>query len=301
MSRFVILIDQAKDGWRLLETTVRLAERMGADGVAAIVARPREWHVLTACEMGTPGFGFASYWTPPMMLAAETNRAADVEAFFQECDHEATCRGLHCETQWTRLTVLRAAAAVSRLFGLVVICREAMLDELGEATGIGDLCSAVEHPLLVTSRDSQEWQRIVIVGDTPQELHELMQWGTHWSEQLDLPLLPLELPLSRLDSRFTWKGLWRRLSARAHRTAVRESLLAVGLGPSDLLLVGRRPIAWPTHDGPLSISPNDLVEMPLGAVGFLPTTHSSAACQFLFSAFDSFDAPAMPPHGSFSA
>lgn len=300
MSRFMMLVDRATDGWPVVAPTMKLAERLEADGVAVVVAQPRDWNALPVCEIGTPGFGVGASWMPSMLFTAEPHRADDVESLFQTCCREATCRGLQCETQWTRLTVLRAAATVSQLFGLIVVCRESLLDESGEAIGLRDLFSVVEHPLLVASGKAESWRRIVIAGEPTQEFHELMQWGRHWSERLDLPLLPLQIPSSRFSTHLTWKGVWQRLSPNAHRNAVRLALQTLGLGPSDLLLTSRRTITWPSNQGPLRVSPNDFVETPLGAVGFLPTVHSSAACQFLRSAFDLWDAMELPPHESFA-
>lgn len=293
MSRVLMLTDRTQDGIQVFQSALRLAERLNADDIAALVARPQELVVPAGLDVSTPDSGVTSLWVPPLPLGGECQRSEEVKALFQDCHREAVWRGLRCETQRTRLTLLSAAATVSRLFGLVVIPRMALVDDTGAAIWMRDLCREVDRPLLVTGHDSSEWRRIVVVGHRSAEFYDLMRWGEHWSDQLRLPLLPIELPP---HSRTLWPSLRQVrqvLSPAAHRQAVHEALDTFGLDTHDVLLVGRRRLFWPDQAGGVSVLPHDLIESPLAAVGVLPAALDLTASQLLFASFASFDAPVL--------
>lgn len=293
MSRVLMLTDRTQDGIQVFQSAIQLAERLNADEIAAVVTRPQELIVPAGLGVSTPDSGVTSLWIPPLPLGGECQRSDEVKALFQDCHREAVWRGLRCETQRTRLTLLNAAVTVSRLFGLIVIPRAALVDDTGAAIWGRDLCREVDRPLVVTAHDSGEWRRIVVAGHRSAEFYDLMQWGEHWSDQLRLPLLPIELPL---HSRTLWPSLRQVrqvLSPTVHRQAVREALDTFGLDTHDVLLVGRRRLFWPDQAGGVSVLPSDLIESPLAAVGILPATFDLTASQLLFASFASFDAPAL--------
>lgn len=293
MARILMLTDRARDGLGVFQTALRLAEWLNADDIAAMVAGPQQLIVPAGFDVATPDSGLTTMWLPPLPIDLEGNGPEEVATLFRECQHEALWRGMRCETQRTRLTFVNAAATVARLFGLMVMPREALLDETGSANWLRGLCSEVDRPLLLTSHEHEirEWRRIVVVGGSPRELNELMLWGEHWGTQLRLPLLPIDLPQPTRSLWPAMRRMWQCLSPAAHRQAVREALDTFGLGPHDLLLTGRNTLFWPDHASGLWISPGDLIDSPLAAVGLLPTTLDRAVCQLLFDEFDSFDAP----------
>lgn len=293
MARVLMLTDRPHDGLPAFQVALRLADRLNANDIAALVARPQEAVLLAGFDGTTPDGGVGTLWSAPMPYDTVTQRAEEVESLFQSCHRESLWCGLRCETLQTRLTLLNAANTVSRLFGLVVIPRDALCDETGEAIWMRDLCRQVDRPLLLTMRetDLDQWRRIVIAGTTSQELNELMRWGEHWADQLRLPLVSIQLPPNK-HALWPWmRGVWQSLSPTAHRQAVREALGTFRLGARDVLLAGRRTTFWPDHAGGVAVSPADLIEVPLAAVGVLPTTLDLTASQLLFSEFSSCDAP----------
>lgn len=302
MARILMLTDRARDGLGVFQTALQLAERLNADDVAAMVARPQQLILSAGFDVTTPDSGLTTMWLPPLPIDLEGNGPDEVATLFRECQHEALWRGMRCETQRTRLTLVNAAATVSRLFGLVVLPRKALLDENGSASWLHGLCSEVDRPLLLTNHESEirGWRRIVVVGSSPREHNELMLWGEHWGTQLRLPLLPIELPQPTRSFWPAMRRMWQCLSPAAHRQAVRKALGTFGIGPHDLLLTGRSTLFWPDHASGLWISPGDLIESSLAAVGLLPTTLDRSACQLLYDEFDSFDAPLIA-HEMFAA
>ncbi len=293
MARLLMLTDRPRDGLRDYQTALRLAERLNASDVAALVARPQQAVIPAGFDATLPDGGLGTVWTSPWPMDVAIPSVEEVESLFQACHRESLWRGVRCETQQTRLMLVTAAATVSRLFGLLVVSGASLRDENGEAYWMRNLCQQVDRPLLVTNGngDINDWRRIVVAGSTPQEHNQLMRWGEHWSEELCLPLQSLELP-QPTPTIWPWmRSVWQLLSPAMHRQAVRESLAAFHLDAHDLLLVGRRTLHWPDQAGGVFISPTDLIESPLAAVGLLPTTLDHAACQLLFSDFDSFDAP----------
>ena len=75
----------------------------------------------------------------------------------------------------------------------MVVCREALLDDDGQFFSLRRLQSRIGHPWLICPTDSRSWKRIIVATGIDAQRSELLAWGRHWSEKLDLPLERIEL------------------------------------------------------------------------------------------------------------
>lgn len=280
MARMLLLTDRPQEDEWIVSRAIELAHRLGAREVSAVVTRHADAMLATGFLFGVPDGGLPPQGMSPCSLSIGWNNAAATEQLFARCRQDAAFYGLMCETVRANTSLRRTAAMLASVVGLVMISRETLLSDEGELV---PLWSEVERPWLICPTDAEPWKRIVVAAGSTAHRNELTAWGEHWSRRFDVPLALIELGSPPPPS--AWSAVTRWLpwsSLRQHRDAVREGLLACGLGPGDLLLVDREPAAWPFPANACDASLDDLVASMPCSMGVAPKSSITATRKLLY-------------------
>lgn len=283
MARILVLTDRPQEDERIVFRAVELADRLDADGVAAVVTRSEDVSFPSGMLFGVPDGGLLPQDMSPWSLSRDASDDAAAECLFDRCREAATSHGLNCETIRAKTSLRRTVATLANVVGLVVVSRESLICDKGELVPLRTLWSEVAAPLLIVPTDAAPWERIVVAARNDIQRDKLIAWGGHWSRRFDVPLAMIELYSPPTHS--AWSAVSRWLpwgSPRHHREAVREGLLACGLGPNDLLLVNRDPANWPFRANACEVSLDDLVAAAPCSIGVAPTSSITATRELLY-------------------
>lgn len=283
MARILLLTDRPQaDEW-LVSRTFELAHRLDGREVSAVVTRSADAMLATGFWFGVPDGGLLPQTMLPCSLSIGWDDAAATERLFARCRQDAAYYGLTCETVHANTSLRRTATMLVSIVGLVMVSRETLLSDEGELVPLRTVWSEVERPWLICPTDAEPWKRIVVAAGTTAHRDDLIAWGEHWSQRFDVPLALIELGSPPPQS--AWSAVTRWLpwsSPRQHREAVREGLLACGLGPGDLLLVDREPAVWTFPANACDASLDDLVASAPCSLGVAPMSSITATRKLLY-------------------
>lgn len=283
MARILVLTDRPQTDDRIVSRTVELAHRLEAGEVSVVVARSEDAFLATGFSFGVPDSGHISPDSSSMFSLSLSRSDITAKQFLSRCRQDAAFYGLTCETARSDTSLRRTAAMLANVVGLMVVSRETLLDDGGKLVSLRILWREVQRPWLICPTNDEPWKRIVVAIQSDAQRDELIGWGRHWSERFDVPLALIEL--GSPPPRSVWSAIahWLPWSSPCqHREAVREGLLACGLGPGDLLLVDREPATWPHLTSGGEVSLDDLVAVAPCSVGVAPTITNAATCELLF-------------------
>lgn len=283
MARILVLTDRPQEDERIVFRAVELADRLDADGVAAVVTRSEDEVFPSGMLFGIPDCGMLPQDMSPWSLSRDASDDAAAECLFDRCRQAATSHGLNCEMIRAKTSLRRTAATLANVVGLVMVSRETLVCEDGESVPMRALWSEVAAPLLICPTDAAPWERIVVAARNDVQRDKLIAWGGHWSRRFDVPLAMIELRSPPPHSAWSVMSRWLPWgSPRHHREAVREGLLACGLGPSDLLLVNRDSTEWSFPANTCEASLDDLVASAPCSIGVAPTSSIAATRELLY-------------------
>ena len=283
MARILVLTDRPQQDEPIVSRAVELAGQLDADGVAAVVTQSEDVVYPSGMLFGVPDGGLLPQDMSPWSLTRDVNDDTAAECLFDRCREAAMSHGLNCETIRAKTSLRRTVATLANVVGLVVVSRESLICDMGELVPLRTLWSEVAAPLLIIPSDAARWGRIVVAARNDVQRDKLIAWGGHWSRQLDMPLAMIEL--SSPPTHSAWSAVSRWLpwgSPRHHREAVREGMLACGLGPNDLLLVNRDSAEWPFPANACEVSLDDLVSTAPCSLGVAPTSSITATRELLY-------------------
>jgi hypothetical protein len=285
MARILVLTDRPQNDEPVVCRAGELAHRLDATGISAVVTRDTDELLAASSFFGVPDGGLLPHGLSPWTLSIGWNDSVAAERWFARSQQVAAYYGLACETVRVNASFRRTAATVSNLFGLLMVSRDTLFDDVGELVPLRTLWSEVSRPWLIVPQGVPNWQRIVVActkSATSSESIDLSAWAAHWSRKLNLPVVNIELQRA---SRSAWSTVARWLpwsSPRCHCHAVRHGLLSFDLSPSDLLLVGREPTLWPFREQAIEVSLSDLVAVSPSTLGVVPTYPIAATRELLF-------------------
>lgn len=280
MARILVLTDRPQEDDALAARAVELAYQLSADRIAAVVSRSEDLLLPSGFVCGVSDGGLLPQEMSSLSIGWNDSAA---DRWFARCRLDSTFYGVTCETVRANSSFRRTAAKLANLFELVMVSRDTLVCDDGELVPLRTLLSEVDRPWLICPHEAPSWRRIVVASANDTEPDVLMAWGGHWSQRFDVPLAVIELRLPEPHS--AWSAVTRWLpwsSPRQHREAVRDGLLACGLGSSDLLLVHREPAAWPFPAKTCEASLNDLMAAAPCAIGVAPSSMTSASQELLF-------------------
>lgn len=280
MPQILILTDRPLEDEQIVYPVAEWADRLGADGVAAVVTHHVDAVFPIALSFGIPDAVLLPQQVLPWLLLMEDNNVAAAEHWFGRCRHAAALHGLNCETMFARTSLSRTVVTLGGVAGLVVISRETTLNQ-DERALLRALRSEVAAPFLIRPTDATSWKRIVVATIAHQ--HTLLAWGGHWSRQFDVPLATIELRSPTRRSGWSAVTHWLPRSYPQHcREILREGLLAYGLGPSDLLLINRQPAVWQFPTNACEVALDDLVAAAPCSLGVAPISSITDTQELLY-------------------
>ena len=282
MPQILVLTDRPQEDERIVFPVAEWADRLGADGVAAVVTRSVDAVLPMGLSFGIPDAVLLPQQMLPWPLLMDGNDVAAAERWFDLCRQAAALYGLNCETVFASTSLRRTVVTLASVAGLVVISRETMLNH-GERVLLVTLRSEVAAPFLICPTDATSWKRIVVATWNIAHRDKLLAWGGHWSRQFDVPLATIELRSPPRRSAWSAVTHWLPWSfPRQHRETLREGLLAYGLGPSDLLLINRQPAVWQFPANACEASLDDLVTAAPCSLGVAATSSITATRELLY-------------------
>lgn len=283
MARLLVLTDRPQTDDRIVSRAVDVAHRLDVEEVSVVVSRSEDASLAAGCSFSVPDAGHISPDSSSMFSFSLSRSDITAKQFLARCRQDASFYGLVCETARSDVSLTRTAAMLTNVVGLMVVSRETLLDGEGQVVSLRTLWREVQRPWLICPANAEPWKRIVIAIRSDIRRDELIAWGRHWSERFGVPLRLIEL--STPPPRSAWSAIAHCLpwsSPRHHREAVREGLLACGLGPDDLLLVDREPARWPHLTTACEVSLDDLVAVAPCSMGVAPVISNAATCELLF-------------------
>ncbi len=283
MARILVLTDRPQTDGRIVARAVELAHRLKSGEVSVVVSRSADAFLAVGCSCGLPDGGLLSQESSMLSVLLGGSDVVVAKQFLARCRQDAAFFGLKCETARSDTFLRHTAAMLANVVGLMVVSRETLFDQKGKFVPLRTLWSEVKCPWLICPTNAEPWKRVVVATRNDAHRDELIAWGGHWSERFDATLELIEL--GSPPRRSTWSAILRwlpRSSSSQHREAVREGLLDCGLGPSDLLLVDRKPATWSRAANACGASLDDLVAVAPCSVGVAPTIAHTATHELLF-------------------